>query len=169
MHVHGWKVRLFVGMVMLLMGFIGLIVTDIMKDGAWSYWRITAVVYALLSLVLSWHLKRTGWRKELVTVWQEILHWGGLMLAIALVSYIVSLGLQGRYVASLQVLTLLALATYLAGVYFEPSFIPIGIVLGLFAAGLAFFNVYLYGILVPVTIVAGGVLYWMNHRFKSIS
>ena len=89
-------------------------------------------------------LKKIRVEKEAVTVWQELLHWAGLMLAICLISYVVHIGLQNRFEASIEVLILLALTTYLAGVYIEVSFIPIGILLGGFAAGIAFFDEYLY-------------------------
>lgn len=167
MRHNGWVMRLGVGLVMLLMGFIGLVLTDTEKEGAWSYWRWTAVAYAAMSLGLSWHLKKSGWKKEVVTLWQELLHWAGLMFAIWLVSYVVHIGLQNRFEASIEVLILLALATYLAGVYIEMSFIPIGILLGLFAAGIAFLDEYLYGILVPLTLLVGAVLVWVSHRLRA--
>ncbi|MBS0649626.1 MAG: hypothetical protein JSR93_00545 [Verrucomicrobia bacterium] len=165
----GWKVRLFVGLLMLLLGFIGLIITNAHKQGGWNYWRWTAVVYAALSIGMNWHLKKIGWKKELVTIWQEILHWTGLLLSIWLVSFVVHIGLQDRFEASLEVLILLALATYLAGIYIDVCFIPIGLILGLFAAGLAFFDEYLYALLVPLTIL--GILYlvWESRRSKNLS
>lgn len=164
----GWKVRLFVGLIMLMLGFIGLVITNAEKEGAWDYWRWTACIYAALSLALNWHLKKIGWKKELVTVWQEILHWSGLMLAIWLISYVVHIGLQNRFEASLEVLILLALATYLAGIYMETSFIFIGLLLGLFAAGLAFFDEYLYGIVIPLTLLVIGALLWESNRSRHI-
>lgn len=164
MKFSGWKVRLIVGLIMLLLGFIGLIITNAQKQGAWNYWRWIAVAYAVLSLGLSWHLKKIGWKKELITIWQEILHWTGLMLSIWLVSFVVRIGLQDRFEASLEVLILLALTTYLAGIYIEVSFIPIGLLLGLFAAGLAFFDEYLYAMVVPLTIVAIVYLVWESRR-----
>lgn len=165
----GWTVRLCAGLLMLLMGFIGLVLTTIEKEGAWSYWRWTAVAYAAISLGLSWHLKKSGWKKEVVTVWQELLHWAGLMLAIWLISYVVHIGLQNRFEASIEVLILLALTTYLAGVYIEVSFIPIGILLGFFAAGIAFFDEYLYGILIPLTVLVGAVLVWVSRRLTQVA
>ncbi|MBS0652262.1 MAG: hypothetical protein JSR39_01905 [Verrucomicrobia bacterium] len=167
MKFSGWKVRLIVGLIMLLFGFIGLVITNAQKQGAWNYWRWISVVYAVLSLGLSWHLKKTGWKKELVTLWQELLHWTGLLLSIWLVSFVVHIGLQDRFEASLEVLILLALTTYLAGIYIEVSFIPIGLLLGIFAAGLAFFDEYLYAMIVPLTILAIVYLVWEAHRIKN--
>lgn len=165
----GSKIRLGIGLLMLLIGFIGLIITSANKQGGWDYWRWTAVAYALLSISMNWHLKKIGWKKELFTIWQEILHWSGLLLSIWLISFIVRIGQQDRFEASLEVLILLALTTYLAGVYIETSFIPIGLLLGLFAAGLALFDEYLYAILIPLTIL--GILYmvWESRRARNLS
>lgn len=148
------KLRLVIALVMLVLGFIGVIITDISKTGAWNYWRFLAVVYAVLSLCLSWHLKRKGWRTTLITVWHEIAHWAGLIGAIFVSSYFVQMGLIGRFEVSVMTLLLLALATYLAGIYIESTLIFIGIILGIFALGIAFLDAYFYNILLPFAVVA---------------
>lgn len=158
------KLRIIAALVMLALGFLGVIVTDIKKDGAWDYWRFLSVVYALISLVLSWHLKKKGVKTTLLTVWHEIAHWLGLIAAIFICSYFVSIGLIGRFEASLLTLLLLALTTYLAGIYIESSLILIGIILGGFAAGIAFLDEYLYNILLPLTIVVGILLVVLVHH-----
>ena len=158
------KLRLCVALVMLILGFVGVIVTDISKDGAWNYWRYTAVLYAILSLCLSWHLKKQGWKTTLLTVWHEIAHWIGLIAAIFISSFLVKMGLIGRFEASLLTLLMLALATYLAGIYIEPTLVLIGIMLGIFALGIAFLDVYLYNILLPLTLVVAVVFLVLIHR-----
>lgn len=158
------KVRLFVGLIMLLLAFIGVIINNENKQLGWNYWRWMAVIYALLSLGLSWHLKKVGWKKELTTISQEMLHWAGLIVFIGLVSFVVHIGFQDRFTAGIEVLFLLGLTTYLAGIYTEVSFIPIGLLLGLFAASLAFFSQYLYVILIPLTILGILILLWEAKR-----
>jgi hypothetical protein len=86
---------------MLFLGFIGVIVTDIRKDGAWNYWRVLCVIYALISLGMSWHLKRRGWKTTALTVWHEIAHWAGLFGSIFVTSWFVHIGALGRFEASL--------------------------------------------------------------------
>ena len=76
---HPFKPRMICGLLMLALGFIGVVVTDIKKNGAWEYWRILAIVYALISLGLSWHLKKQGWKTTILTIWHEIAHWAGLV------------------------------------------------------------------------------------------
>jgi hypothetical protein len=158
------KLRFAVALLMLALGFLGVVLTDIESDGAWHYWRALAVIYAALSLALSLYLKHQGLKASLFTIWHEIAHWLGLILAISVVSYFVNIGLISRFVASLQILPLLALATYLAGIYIEMSFIPIGISLGCFAVGIAFLDQYLYNILIPLTLLALIILAIIIHR-----
>ena len=153
------QLRIIVALVMLILGFIGVIVTDIIKDGAWKYWQFLCVVYAVMSLVLSWHVKKKGWKTSALTIWHELAHWAGLAGAIFIVSYFVGVGLVSRFIASLLTLLLLSLATYLAGIYIETTLIFVGVILGIFALGIAFTAVYLYSILLPLTIIAAIMLF----------
>lgn len=148
------KLRLVIALIMLVLGFIGVVVTDISKTGAWNYWRFLAVVYAILSLCLSWHLKRKEWKTTMLTLWHEIAHWGGLVGAIFISSYFVKIGMIGRFEASVMTLLLLALATFLAGIYIESTLIFIGILLGIFALGIAFLDAYFYNILLPLALLS---------------
>lgn len=148
------RLRLIIALTMLVLGFIGVIVTDVSKTGAWNYWRFLAVVYGVLSLCLSWHLRRKAWKTALVTLWHEVAHWAGLIGAIFVSSYVVSAGLVGRFEASIMTLLLLALATFLAGIYIESTLIAIGIILGLFALGIAFIDAYFYNVLLPFALLA---------------
>lgn len=145
---------------MLLLGFVGVILTDIRKDGAWSYWLYVVFFYAVLSLGFHLFSKGKEWN---VTFWHELFHWLGLFLCIFLISFMVKIGIISRFLASLEILTLLALTTYLIGVYFEKIFIPIGIVLGVFVASLAFFNQYLYVIAIPLIVICVGLIFWIVH------
>jgi hypothetical protein len=164
------KVRLFVALLMLTLGFFGVVVTDIRRDGAWNYWKYLAIAYAVLSLALSWHLKKNGWRTSLLTLWHEIAHWAGLIAAVYTASYLVHIGMIGRFEASLLILLLLALATYLAGIYIETSFLFIGVILGGFAAAIAFVDEYLYNILLPLTLLAAILLIlFVRHTHKKLS
>lgn len=163
---HPWRVRLIVGLIMLVFAFIGLIVTDLWKDGAWNYWRYMSPVYALMSLWLSWSRRKSG-HELAMTLWHEVAHWLGLIGAVWLMTGFVTLGLIGRFEASMQVLVLLALTVFTNGIYTEHSFIIIGIALGLLAAVVAFINKYLFAIMLPVLALALIAIVWFFHRVKS--
>ncbi|MBI2812266.1 MAG: hypothetical protein HYX67_15750 [Candidatus Melainabacteria bacterium] len=158
------KLRLIAALLMLVLGFIGVIVTDIKKDGAWEYWRFLCVIYALISVLLSWSLRKKGWKSTVLTIWHEIAHWAGLVAVIFICSYFVRIGLISRFEASFVTLLLLALTTYLAGIYTEPTLILIGIVLGSFAAMLGFLDEYLYNVLLPITVIAAVLLFVFIHH-----
>ncbi len=161
------RVRLFVSLFLLILGFIGVIVTDIRKSGGWRYWQYLCIIYALVSLGLSWHLQRKGLRTPAYTLWHEVAHWAGLLASIFVASYIVKIGLISRFEASLFTLLLLALATFLAGVYFEKTFIVLGIALGIFATFFAFIDEYLYNVFLPLTILAALVLiFWVYYTHR---
>ena len=167
-HKYRWKIRFIVSLLLLILGFLGLIVTDVFKDGGWLYWRIITPVYALLSLWMSWYL-RDKEDFSFSDLWHEILHWFGLILAIYLLSKFVSIGVMGRFEAGLVALSMLALTTFLAGIYIEVTFIFIGLILGFFAYGVAFLNQYLYVIILPIVIVAAGIIFWLVHYKKPVS
>ncbi|GEM_PF-823551 len=163
------RLRLIIALAMLVLGFVGVIVTDVSKNGAWNYWRFLAVVYGVLSLCLSWHLRRKKWKTTLVTLWHEFAHWAGLIGAIFVSSYFVQAGLVGRFEASIMTLLLLALATFLAGIYIESTLLAIGAILGLFALGIAFIDAYFYNILLPFALLTIVVyVVFIRHAHKKM-
>ena len=57
-HKHPWKSRFIVSIILLVLAFLGLIITDVTKDGGWIYWRIITPIFAIVSLWLSWYLRK---------------------------------------------------------------------------------------------------------------
>ena len=165
-HSHRWRARFIVGALMLLFAFVGLIIASLRTDGAWDYWRIMAPVFAIMSLWLSWYLRRKGHSFTAVTIWHEILHWLSLIVSVYFVSLFVNLGIMGRLDASLQVIILLALTTFIAGIYIEITFMPIGVLIGLFALAAAWAEEYLYTILLPITLIFVIGLFVLVHKLK---
>lgn len=161
---HPWRARLSVGLIMLLLSFIGLVVTNIDSSGGWNYWLWVVPVYALLALWLSWYLRRKEHSLSLVSIWHEVLHWAVLGASVVLVSLFVQEGILSRLLAALFVLTLLAQAVFLAGIYIDTTFFAIGVVLGLFAWLVSAAAEYLYAISLLVLLIAGGAITWFAWR-----
>lgn len=164
---HPWKARLGVGIVMLLLAFVGMMVTDTRSAGGWDYWKWMVPVYALLALWLSWYVKREKQTVSPITIWHEILHWFGLISAIFLVSHLVHLGTFSRFVAGIFHLTLLSLALFLAGIYIESVFLLIGVILGVFALLTATLVQYMYSLILPIVIAGAfitGLTIWLSHK-----
>ncbi|MCB1117091.1 MAG: hypothetical protein KDK50_00765 [Chlamydiia bacterium] len=163
---HPWKARFLVGLIMLSLGFVGLIVANVRHNGALAYWRVIAPIYGLLAIGLSWYLRRRLEEFKPMHLLQEVLHWAAAVGGVYLLNLFVSVGILGRFEAALTVIVLLGLATFLAGIYIETTLIVVGLLLGLFAAGVAIVDEYLYSIMIPVTIVALALLYWVTRRPK---
>lgn len=164
---HHWKARLYVGLTMLGLAFLGLIITEVRQDGAWYYWRALCVIFALLSMGLHFFLRKKETVSYMGTLWHEIFHWLGLLLSVTALSIMVDVGIFGRFLSSIVVVMLLALTTYLAGVYMEVTLIFVGFLLGLFALGLSIVSAYLYPIVIPLTILSGIAL-WIYLKRKHI-
>ena len=167
-HAHPFKARLFCSLLMVLLAFIGLILTDILSDGAWNYWRVLVPIFACISIWLSWYLRKANVLLHTKTIWHEVLHWVALIGCVYLVSLFVNMGLIGRFEAALQVLTLLALSVFMLGIYIEATFLIIGVLLAVFVLGAAYLAQYLYTIMLPVTIIGAALIvyFWHKHSKK---
>jgi hypothetical protein len=167
---HPWKARILVGIIMLVLAFIGMVVTGVYSRGGWQYWRFVIPVYAILALWLSWYLKRQLQTISPITIWHEVCHWLGLLCAIFLVSHLSNMGILSHFIAGIFHLILLSLALFIAGIYIEVSFVLIGIVLGFFAYISAALVEYMYSFVIPISLGAiaiTGVTIWISHkRFK---
>lgn len=161
---HPWKARFWVAISMLILSFLGVIFTDVKKNGSWTYWRDVAPVFAAMSIWLSWYERRSQLKKWMSTVGKEIFHWIGMMFAIYLISLFVELGLMGRFEGSLVAVTILALTTFLAGIYIEASFTLIGLALGLIAASMAYLSEYLFVISAALVIIIAVFVFFVSRR-----
>lgn len=169
-HKHPWQARLGVALAMLILAFIGMVVTDLNQTGGWDYWKWVIPIYAILALWLSWYTRKRSDALRPVTIWHELLHWTGLILAVVIVSYLQHLGTISRFAAGLFDLVLLSLAVFLAGIYIEATFFVIGIALGLLALFSGFILQYLWSFVLPILVAAAivvGLTIWISHRKKN--
>lgn len=164
---HPWKARLGVGIAMLVLAFLGMVLTDVQRQGGWDYWRWMVPVYALLALWLSWYVRRTREVISPITLGHELLHWLGVIGAVFLVSFFVNIGIISRFIAGIFDLTLLSLGVFIAGIYIESTFLLIGLALGACACVSAVFIQYLYAIMIPILLGIGAIIaimVWLSHK-----
>src|SRR3972149_3450015 len=161
---HPFKARFFTGLFMILLAFIGLIVTEVKKDGGLDYWIVVSVLYVFSSLFLSWYLRHKEESHAVALIWHEIFHWFGLLLSVYLVTELVRIGMLNRFAASLVVVTLLGLSTFLAGVYIEKTFLLIGLLMGGIVVLIAFLTEYIYFFSIPLALVLIGLLFFFSRR-----
>lgn len=164
---HPWKARLSVGITMLVLAFLGMVVTGARTEGGWDYWKWVVPIYALLALWLSWYVHREQQTIRPITLWHEALHWLGLICAIFLVSHLVKLGTISRFIAGIFHLILLSLSVFLAGIYIESIFLLIGVILAIFALLTSILVEYMYSLVVPI--ILAGILItalsiWISHK-----
>ncbi len=164
---HPWEARLVVSLIMLVLAFIGLVITQVHSTGSFDYWKWVIPIYAFLALWLSWYVRKQMQVLKPVSLWHELLHWLGLIATVLLVSLFVNIGIISRFIAGLFDLTLLSLTLFIAGIYIEITFVFVGIILGVFAFLVAFVAQYLYAFLIPV-LLAGALIIlltiWMSHK-----
>lgn len=163
---HPWWARLFVAVAMLILAFVGIVVTDLIQTGGWEYWKWSIPVFALMALWLSWYERRSRTTVSPITLWHELLHWLSLFAVILLIEIYVEMGLMSRSVASLMALTVLSLTIFTIGIYLESTFILVGIILGIFAAVVAVAIKFLYAFTLPALIIGIGILWAMISRSR---
>ena len=168
-HAHHWKARLVVCLIMLSLGFIGLILTSIKSLGAfqtWYYWVSMGPIFAALTIWLSWHLRKQNLKQKSVALLQDSLHWLGAVGAIVIMHIFVTAGILGRFEGGFVVLTLLAFACFTSGIYFERSFLFVGIILATMAILVSMLTQYITVILSIVLIASALFLFFKLRHIK---
>ncbi len=164
-----WRARIIIGIIMLALAFIGLVINDLEHHGDWTYWRVMAPLYAVLSIWLTYYLRKSDDdpKLSLNNIWRQIVHWIVLFVAIFIITLFVNSGLVGRLEGGLVVLVLISMVTFNVGLYFDSTLMLIGFVLGLFSVAAGLIEAYLSIILAPVIIVGVVILFIMMKRGKA--
>lgn len=160
------KRRLGASVVLLVLAFVGIIITDFIPRWSLTYWSIMLPVFALVCLWLSWvddHEKR---KFAGITLWHEFLHWVATLASVYITAMFVHAGLISNIIAGLFVLMLLALSTFIAGIYIDTTFMIIGALLGIFALIAVLFIKYLLIVAIPISIIALISLFYFYFRSK---
>lgn len=120
--------------------------------GLW-YWLAMVPVFGGVSLVAGWSRARESGATGFAVLRTQLLHWGGLLLAVPLVFLLERTGRLNSADAGLVALLTLALGTFLAGVHFDWRLGAVGVLLGAAVAIAAVVQRYLLLLLVPVVLV----------------
>jgi membrane glycosyltransferase len=103
------------------------------------------------------------WSKVFLT---ELLHWGGLLLAVALIYTLLSAGKIPRATTGMVTMLLFALVTFLYGVHLDRRFLGVGIFLGLSYVVMSYLAAYIW-ILLLIAGLAVSVAIFMVKRVYS--
>lgn len=136
------------------LAFIGVAITYVNKDLSHLYWLTMIPVFGTLCYSAQW-LRRgsTGlrWHKLLL---REVLHWGGLLLAVELTYMLLSAGNIPRATTGMVTLLLLALVTFLYGVHLDRRFLGVGLFLGLSYVVMSYLAAYIWILLLIAALIA---------------
>lgn len=91
----------------------------------------------------------------------QLLHWIGLLAAVALIYFLFKRTGRIDY-NQLALISLLALSltTFLAGVHFDWRFMVVGLVLGACVAGAAFVEQFMWMIVIPIVVALVLIVFW---------
>lgn len=165
---HPLKIHVFMGMILLILAFIGVILTSWQSSYTHVYWLVLILIYALTSLGFTWFSARREKTFTLSIVGRELSHWLGLIVCVSLVEHFKQMGLFSLPIASLVELLLLALTSFLAGVHFNSMFLFVGIFLALIALLSVIVLEYLSLIMLPLLIIFIILLWWyLQHKHRA--
>jgi hypothetical protein len=140
------------------LAFLGVAITYVNKDLSYLYWLTMVPVFGILCFVAQWSRSRgteVKWSRLFLT---EVLHWGGLLLAVVLIYMLLNAGNIPRATTGMVTLLLFALVTFLYGVHLDRRFLGVGVFLGLSYVVMSYLAAYIWVLLliaalaVPVAI-----------------
>jgi len=141
------------------LAFIGGAITYVNKDLSYLYWLTMVPVFGILCFVAQWSQSRGSevkWSRVLLT---ELLHWGGLLLAVALIYMLLSAGKIPRDTTGMVTLLLFALVTFLYGVHLDRRFLGVGIFLGLSYVVMTYLATYIWVLLLIAALALSGAIF----------
>jgi hypothetical protein len=131
------------GLLMLVLAFVGIGASDVSGAGTQGYWSVLAIGFALASYALQWAHAGEGFRHGEAALRMAV-HWAGVLAAIQLVHLFIASGRLTNADTGLLEGVILALGTFLCGVHASWRLIVIGLALGLATAAVAYLEQYLW-------------------------
>jgi len=137
------------------LSYLGVAITYIHADLAYLYWFTLIPVFAAVCIAIEWFRVREQqieikWRSW---VGKQLLHWGGLLIAVELVYSLFDAGRIPRTTSGLVILLLLALTTFLYGVHLDWRFIVVGLFLAISYLIMAYFVTYVWLLLLIAILI----------------
>ena len=104
----------------------GFLLVDFRPGWVGWYWLVAGPAGFLISLALGWRHARTSGQVSATDGRRELLHWGGMMLAIGLALLLPSRGGVAWESVNAVILLIVALGYFTAGVHGERAFLWLG-------------------------------------------
>ena len=152
--------------ILVLLSGVGIAINDFSPQNGFRYWLWMAPIFGVISLIGACSRARQKQQPIGTVVWTQILHWGGLSVAVYLVYLLQSTGRMTNEAAGLVALVALALTSFLAGVHYDWRFCVVGAILAATAAVAAIVEQFLWILLVFVILVFIVGIVWTARRAR---
>jgi len=170
LHPSYWKQEFWLLCTMLVLSLVGLGITQAAAAGAWEFWLIAVLVFCGIGLFHTSRRARRAGSPVRPMMLKQLLHWGGLLVALKVLILLERTDTISRDSASDSSLILLALTCYLAGLHFDGMFLILGMVLAVMVVALGTAQQYaflLWVIVIPVAAGGAALFYWKAKRSQA--
>lgn len=148
------------------LAFLGVAITYVNRDQSHLYWLTMIPVFgAFCFLVQRARSRGTGdkWTRLFLT---ELLHWGGLLLAVELAYTLLSAGNIPRATMGMITLLLFALVTFLYGVHLDRRFMGVGVFLGASFVVMSYVGAYIWILLLIAALIVAVAIFTMKRSYS---
>jgi hypothetical protein len=152
-------------LIVLIVSFIGIAVTNLNPVESYRYWLLTTVFYALAGMVISFSRRRRDKTLGLENPHRfidQLLLWCGVFFAILSLYILVKIGRINYEAAGFVVLLVLGLGVFIDGIGFSWRFSMIGMLMMLAAVIAAYITAYMWLVL-GIVILAAMLAFAIEH------
>lgn len=143
--------------VMVALGMVGAVYTDLNTAASLSYWRLLAPVFGLICIISQWSRLP---RLELIR--SQVLHWAVFLGVMQLLFLPVMQQNLNSDITGIFLLVLLAMSTFLAGVYLDWRLGVAGVFLGVCALMIAYLDKAAGLIVVAAIVIVALAVLWQR-------
>ena len=155
--------------ILLILALIGVAYTDFSPARSSLYWQVMVPLFALLCIIARWRRVEPNTRSRLRMIWDQVLHWGALLLVMRLLFVPEVRNLLDSDITGMLLLYLVALTTFLGGIYLDWRLCIVGVFLGLGAIAIAFLDEVALPMLGLAMLTIVVFILWTRFRRKTDS
>jgi hypothetical protein len=148
------------------LAFLGVAITYVHKDLSHLYWLTMVPVFGTLCFIIQWSRSQGTEVKWTSLLLKEVLHWGGLLLAVQLAYTLLSAGNIPRATTGMVTLLLFSLVTFLYGVHLDRRFMGVGVFLGVSFVVMSYLAAYIWILLLIAALMVAVAIFMMKRAYS---
>jgi hypothetical protein len=148
------------------LGYLGVAITYVNADLSYLYWLTMVPIFGTICFMIAWLRSRGTDVKWTTLLRTELLHWGALLVAVALAYTLLSAGKMPRATTGMVTLLLFALVTFLYGVHLDQRFMGVGVFLGLSYVVMSYLAAYMWILLLITALMLVVVVFMMKRAYS---